>query len=128
MTKPKHIKIGFSFGNKPLKDHYFKPKTTITIGNSKRNKIVIPSWPGRDKFPLLVYTRKGYQLNYTDSMIGRLSIGNHVLTLDDLIARGLAMKTKNSYQVYISEKVRGKFILEGIKILLIFVLPTSVRN
>ena len=122
-----YIKIGLGLGENPLREFIFKPKTKITIGKSKKSRLVIPSWRYKEKFPFLQYTRKGYCLFFTDEISGRLSVQGKPITLDQLYEHKLIKKEKDSYQIFISEKVHGKFVFDGVRILLTFVPKYMVK-
>ena len=123
-----YIKIGLGLGENPLQEFIFKPKATVTIGKLKKSRLVIPSWRHKEKFPFLKYTRKGYCLCLTEEISGRLSVQGKPITLDQLYEHNLIKKEKDSYQIFISEKVRGKFVFDGVRILLTFVPKYLIQN
>ena len=123
-----YIKIGLGLGEYPLQEFIFKPKTKITIGKSKKSRLVIPSWRYKEKFLFLQYTRKGYCLFLTEEISGRLSVQGKPITLDELYEHNLIKKGKDSYQIFISEKIHGKFVFDGVRILLTFVPKYRVRS
>src|SRR5579872_7353008 len=84
-TGGKVLRVGIFQGGRSLEERLFRKPTNVTLGQSTKNTFVVPASVELPKsFTLFEHTGKGYALNFTDTMEGRLSLGDSVVDLGQL--------------------------------------------
>src|SRR5512146_486675 len=98
-SRPKILRIGVILGERIVEDRLVRERTPVSIGQSARNTIAIPTTELPATWPLFQVTGGRYVLSFADSMDGRLSEGNHVMTLAEVKASGRARRSGNAWQI-----------------------------
>ena len=75
-SQERALRVGIFQGGRSLEERLFRRRSNITVGQSAKNTFVVPATVDLPKgFTLFEVTPKGYALNFTDRMEGRLSLG-----------------------------------------------------
>lgn len=131
-SKPakKILRIGLIQNGKIVEERLMRSAKPITIGhdlNPKKNTLVVPASNLPKSFKLFEPADGGYHLYFTSKMSGRVSLGNGVRTLDELVSEGEAKKSGNGYVLKLSPRARGKLKMGEVTILFQFVTPPPPR-
>ncbi|MFN7132797.1 MAG: hypothetical protein ACK4N5_12000, partial [Myxococcales bacterium] len=108
---PKILRIGVIQGGKIIEERLVKKRETVTIGASPKNSIVVPASNLPPSFPVFEVKGGSYQLNFTDKMDGKLSVGESQLDFAALKAQGLAKGEKDYFGVPLTDTSKGKLSL-----------------
>ncbi|MCS6914589.1 MAG: AgmX/PglI C-terminal domain-containing protein [Myxococcales bacterium] len=123
----KILRVGLFQGGKSLEERLFRKPTNVTLGQSTRNTFVVPASAVLPKsFTLFEHGQGGYALNFTDSMEGRLSLGEAVLDLSQL-RQGKAQRQGELWHVMLNDRARGKIVIGDLTVLFQFVTPPPVQ-
>ena len=121
----KVLRIGIIQNNRIIEEHIIPRGKNVTIGDGRKNRIVLHSLGLPTSFPLLVYKNHRYILSFTNDMNGKLSLdGGDVKDFAE-IRREVKPRKDGIYQVPLNEKMRGKVTIRGTTILFQFVPPLA---
>lgn len=121
------LRVGIFQGGRSLEERLFRKPTNITLGQSTKNTFVVPASVDLPKsFTIFEHTQGGYALNFTDSMEGRISLGDQVVDLAQL-RKGKAQRQGELWHLNIGKKARGKIQLGELTVLFQFVAPPPVQ-
>ncbi|MFH1530288.1 MAG: AgmX/PglI C-terminal domain-containing protein [Pseudomonadota bacterium] len=119
----KVLRIGIVQGGRIVEERLLRRRDTVTVGQSPKNKFVIPS----SRIPLsytLVEVKSGqYHLCFEKGMFGKVLIDGDVLDLKNVARRKLAKRKDNRFYLPLSEETRGKIVLGDVTLLFQFVAP-----
>lgn len=120
----KVLRIGIIQGENPVQERLIKAKESVTIGESQKNTFVIPKGSlHASEFTLFKATPKGYALNFTDQMTGKISSGGTLVTLKKALEDPSIEKKNGVASVPLTEQDRGKITIDNITVLFQFVTP-----
>ncbi len=126
-SQEKILRVGIFQGGRSLEERLFRKRTNITLGQSVKNTFVVPASVALPKiFSLFESTPKGYALNFTDSMEGRLSLGEAVIDLSQL-RKGKAQKQGDIWHLMLNDRSHGRLVIGDLKVLFQFVKPPPVQ-
>ncbi len=122
-TVRKVLRIGIVQGGRIVEERLLRRRDTVTVGQSPKNKFVIPS----SRIPLsytLVEVKGGpYHLCFEKGMFGKVLIEGDVLDLKNVARRKLAKRKDNRFYLPLTEETRGKIVLGDVTLLFQFVAP-----
>ena len=96
---PKILRIGIIQGEKIVEERLVRKRENVTVGQSARNTFVVPASNSLSRtFTLFELTPQGYALNFTETMDGRISLGDNVVALPALRQAGKAQKKDGLYR------------------------------
>lgn len=125
---PKILRIGVIQAGKIVEERLVRRRETVTIGASPRNTIVVPASSLPKSFSLFDVSGGEYELNFTDTMDGRISIGNKVMSLEQARQDGHAKPgSKGRLKLQLNEQSRGKVLLGEVTLLFQFVAPPPIQ-
>lgn len=136
----KILRIGIMHGGRIIEDRYIRRWQTITVGESPKATFVLPfgELPIPKLFPLFVEKKDHYELSFTDTMSGKLSVNGDIKTLKELRESGKAPGKGKAYQFPIKDNVKGTVRVGDVTIIFHFVqapplpakpkLPASIRG
>jgi len=136
----KILRIGVIHGGRIIEERLLRKSESITVGDSPKSTFILPfSEASSPKlFPLFPYKGDGYQLAFTDSMSGKVSVGAEVLDLQDFVKSGKAKKHGSTYVMPLGTDMKGKVQIGEATFLFQFIsappippkpkLPASIRN
>jgi TonB family protein len=125
--EPKILRIGVIQAGKIIEERLIRRRDNVTIGASPRNTLVVPASTLPRSFTLFEMAAGKYSLKFNDSMDGRVSVGNQVLSLDQIRQQGKAMPKGNLLTLDLTENSRGKVLLGEITLLFQFVTPPPIQ-
>lgn len=124
----KIMRVGLIQNQRILEERLMRKPKTITIGHDyKKNLMVVPASNLPKTFTLFDWDGKGYYLQFTDKMEGRISRGQGVESLQDLRKKGIAKKKGNLYRIRLTPSMRGRVALGEATVLFQFVTPPPER-
>ncbi|MCA9559589.1 MAG: TonB family protein [Myxococcales bacterium] len=119
----KILRIGIIQNGKIIEERLLRKRESVTIGQSPRNTFVLPS-SGIPKSATLFELKGGvYTLNFRPQMSGKVSVEDAVLDFKALREQNLAKKRGDHYALPLSEKSRGKVVVDDVTLLFQFVTP-----
>lgn len=136
----KILRIGVLQEGRIVEERFMRKKETITVGDTPKCTFILPfaQTPLAKRFPLFPYSVKGYELSFTESMKGKITLDGNVHDLSDLIKSGKARKKEGLFSLPLTESMRGKVSIGDVTILFTFVkapplparpkLPSSLRQ
>lgn len=127
-AEPKSLRIGIIQNGKIVEERLVRRHESVTIGQSTKNTFVVPASNALPRtFTLFEVTPNGYALNFSDSMDGRLSLGDQVVALPALRQGGKAQKRGELWHLMLTDRARGKVIIGDVTVLFQFVTPPPVQ-
>lgn len=136
-SKRRVLRIGVILGGKIVEEKLLREQSDITVGQSAKNTFSVPEDGLPRTWPLFAVHNDRYALRFSDTMTGRLSDGDEVLTFDALKSRQ-AQKQGDAWVVPLTNQARGKIVVGEMTLLFQFVaeppmqprphLPASVRG
>ena len=126
--QPKILRIGVIQAGKIIEERLIRRRDNVTIGASPRNTIVVPASTLPRTFTLFEIQANKYRLKFSETMDGRISVNNQVLSLESVRKQGLAKSNKgNLLELPLDESSRGKVLLGEITLLFQFVTPPPIQ-
>lgn len=121
----KVLRIGIIKDRNLVQERLIKQGETVTIGESANNTFVFPaSVLPQKEYALFVYGKKGYVLNFTQAMKGKISSGGAVVALDKLRNDPSVERAEDQWRLPLTEQDRGKIgIDDNVTVLFQFVPP-----
>ena len=124
----KILRIGVIQAGKIVEERLVRRREDVTIGASARNTIVVPASTLPKSFALFEVSGGDYSLVFSDTMDGRVSIGDQVYALDQVRSQGKAQpKGKGLLRLPLTDSSRGKVSLGEITLLFQFVTPPPIQ-
>lgn len=126
--QPKILRIGVIQAGKIVEERLIRQREDVTIGASPRAKIVVPASTLPKSFTLFEMSGGQYSLAFTDTMDGRVSVGNKVMSLEQVRQGGHAKPGgKGCLKLALNEGSRGKVLLGEVTLLFQFVAPPPIQ-
>jgi len=125
--QPKILRIGVIQAGKIIEERLIRRRDNVTIGASPRNTIVVPASTLPRTFTLFEIQANKYRLKFSETMDGRISVNNQVLSLESVRKQGLAKPKGNMLELPLDESSRGKVLLGEITLLFQFVTPPPIQ-
>ncbi len=123
----KVLRIGIIQDGKIVQERLIKSGGSVTVGESAKNTFVFPKTHlNRAEFTLFKSAGRGYVLQFTDKMRGRISSGGAVVALHKLINDSSVSKADGCAQLPLTEQDRGKISIDNVTVLFQFVAPPPV--
>lgn len=126
-SKPsqKVLRIGVIQNGKIVEEKLIRSSKTVTIGSDfgKRNELVVPASGLPKSFKLFEFKDGKYTLRFKNKWSGRVSLGDRVGTLQELVSAGRAKRKGDVAVVQLTPASRGKVKLGGVTVLFQFVTP-----
>ncbi len=125
----KVLRIGIVQAGKVVHERLIRPGQSVTIGSSPKNTFVfqVPSLSAQH----VLFQAKGnrYFLNFNEKMAGKIAFKDGIVGLAQLKERGEASKKGPHNVLPLSDKNRGKIVVDDVTILFQFVQapPESAR-
>jgi hypothetical protein len=125
---PKVLRIGIIQNGKIIEERIIRKRETVTVGQSEKNTFVVASTALPSRFEMFENkSGGGYTLQFTEPMTGRVSDGGEVKELTELRTSGKAKKKGRFFQLSLSEKARGKLVVDDSTVLFQFVAPPPIQ-
>lgn len=124
----KILRVGLIQNQRILEERLFRTPQTVKIGHHyKKNTLVVPASNLPRTFPVFQWDGKGYFLQFTEKMEGRVSRGDGVETLEELRNKGVAKRKGKVYRLRLTPKMRGRVAIGEATVLFQFVTPPPER-
>lgn len=131
MAKPqlkKVLRIGIIQDGKIVQERLIKYGEPVSVGESAKNTFVFPKTHlPKAEYALFSMTPKGYMLNFTEKMRGKISSGGAVVGLDKLRADPSVTKGNGRWRLALTEQDRGKITVDNVTVLFQFVPPPPTQ-
>ena len=127
VPQPKILRIGVIQAGKIIEERLIRKRDSVTIGASPRNSIVVPASTLPRSFVLFEMAGQQYFLRFNASMDGRISVGNKVMSLDQVRQGGMAQTRGGLLALPLTESSRGKVLLGEVTLLFQFVTPPPIQ-
>lgn len=124
---PKILRIGVIQAGKIIEERLIRKRENVTIGASPRNNIVVPASTLPRTFTLFEVQPGGYRLKFSESMDGRISLGQQVMSLEQVRKDGHAQARGGLFELPLTENTRGKVLLGEVTLLFQFVTPPPIQ-
>jgi TonB family protein len=133
----KILRIGIIQNGKIIEERLLRRRESVTVGQSSRNTFVLPLVGVPKSFTVFELRGGVYHLNFRPEMSGKVSVDSSVLGFDALRSQNLATRRGDVFSLALSEKSRGKVVVDDLTLLFQFVqpppparlqLPASVRG
>jgi len=109
-------------GGKVVDEQRLRRRVPLTIGNTGKNTFVIDA-PGMPRGHELFAVHGGeYELVVTESMRGKISVGDQVADIAVLKAQGLMKKRGDFYCLPLTDDHRGKVVIGDVTLIFQFVI------
>ena len=126
--KKKVLRIGVIQGGKLVQERLVPSGETVTIGESAKATFVFPKTGlPRAEYPLFVYRKGHYVLNFTEDMKGKISSAGAAVTLAKLRSDPAVANQGGSWRLALTDQDRGKIEIGDVKSLFQFVPPPPVQ-
>ena len=117
----KVLRIGIVQDEQIVQEQLIRKPENVTVGESTKNTFVLPPCSLPKRFPLFVAKGNRYFLQFTDSMVGKVSFKGAIRSLSDSRTTGDAVRRGGTWVLPIQENSRGKVVIDGISVLFQFV-------
>lgn len=103
------LRIGIVAGGRIVEETLTKPGRAVTVGEHPRCTVVVPKADLPDRrFALFGPRDDGWELRFTPSMRGKLTVGGEVLALGAILERGDARRRRGVWTLPLDSATRGK--------------------
>lgn len=120
----KVLRIGIIQDGKIVQERLVKANEPVTIGDSPKNTFVVPkSSLETSSFTLFKPAGKGYILQFTPSMKGKISAGGAVVALQKAAEDPQVTQKDGVWSLPLTEQDRGKIQIDSVTVLFQFVAP-----
>jgi TonB family protein len=119
----KILRIGIVQGGRIIEERLLRHKEAITIGQSPKNKFMIPSPRVPIVYKLVDVKGGTYVLCFEKGMLGKILVGEEIMDLKTLAKRRLAVRKDAKFRYPLTEESRGKIVLGDVTLLFQFVTP-----
>src|SRR5437867_2747785 len=104
----KILRLGVIHGGKIVEETLVRKRQPVTVGESSKNTLVLPSSAELGPSVKLFDIDAGsYALVFSENMQGRVSVDDNVLDFATLRQQGLARKRGDSFWLPLADKARG---------------------
>ena len=122
-TTGKVLRVALIQGNKITEDRPLKRRGPVTIGQDSRNTFIVPVSNLPTTFTLFEYVKDQYALVFTETMDGKVKVGDADLSFQALREQGMAKKRGNVYVLPLNDSTKGRVAVGEVSILFQFVTP-----
>ncbi|MGM0557305.1 MAG: AgmX/PglI C-terminal domain-containing protein [Myxococcota bacterium] len=126
-SKPsqKILRIGVIQNGKIVEEKLVRQSKTVRIGSDfgRKNELVVPASGLPKSFKLFEFKDGKYSLRFKSDWTGRVSLGDRVGTLSELVSKGQAKRQGDEAVIQLSPVSRGKVKFGEVTILFQFVTP-----
>lgn len=127
-SREKILRVGIIQNGRIIEERLLRTREPVTVGQRLKNTFVIASSEFPTSFTLFdTKGAKGYTLQFTGKMTGRMSLGDSVYDLKALRDSGKATKSGSNWQVQLDSRSRGKVVVGDITVLFQFVSPPPLK-
>lgn len=119
---PKLLRVGVIQGGKIIEEKLLRRHERVTIGSGTRNTLVIPASGLPESLSLFEPKGSHYELSFTDTMSGRISVRDAVHDLAGLKSANLARRSGKGWSLPLTDEARGKVSLGDVTVLFQFVV------
>jgi outer membrane biosynthesis protein TonB len=125
----KVLRIGIVQAGKVIHERLIRPGQSVTVGSSPKNTFAfqVAGFPSQH----VLFQARGnrYFLNFNEKMAGKIAFRDGIVSLDQLQERGEATRKGPHFVLPLSEKNRGKIVIDDVTVLFQFVAapPESAR-
>jgi hypothetical protein len=124
----KVLRIGIIQDGKIVQERLIKAGESVTVGESAKNSFVFPKTHlPTAEFKVFKATGKGYQLQFTEQMRGKISSGGAVVALQKLVSDPSVTRSSDIFTLPLTEQDRGKINIDSVTVLFQFVAPPPVQ-
>jgi len=128
-AQSKVLRIGIIQDGKIVQERQVKGGELVTIGESAKATFVVPKTHlNNPEFPLFKPTPKGYVLNFTGEMNGKISSGTAVSALKKLYDDPSTPKKDGIATIPLGDSDRGKIAIDQTTVLFQFVPPPPPKQ
>jgi len=136
----KILRIGIMQGGRIIEDRYLRKRETVSVGESPKATFILPfaKLPIPKLFPLFLDKKNHYELAFTNSMTGKISIDGKLLSFDELLSSGKAKRRGKFNAFPLNQKMKGTIKIGEVTIIFHFVqappipakpkLPASIKG
>jgi len=117
------LRIGIVQGGRIIEERLLRHKEAITIGQSPKNKFMIPSPRVPISYTLVDVKAGRYVLCFEKGMLGKILVEDEILDLKTIAKRRLATRKDARFSFPLGESSRGKIVLGDVTLLFQFVTP-----
>ncbi len=117
------MRIGVIQGGKIIEEKLLRKRSTVTVGTSVRNTIVLAAAGMPRSVALFELRGNDYYLAFDDKMNGRVSVDDRAADLQSLKAQNLVRKSGGAYHLKLNESSKGRVSVGACIILFQFVTP-----
>ncbi|MCB9554623.1 MAG: energy transducer TonB [Deltaproteobacteria bacterium] len=124
----KILRIGVIQAGKIVEERLIRRRENVTIGASPRNTLVVPASTLPRTFTLFELQGDSYHLLFSETMDGRVSVNDQVMSLDQVRSGGHAKPARGgALALALGEGSRGKVLLGEVTLLFQFVAPPPIQ-
>ncbi|MBA2662524.1 MAG: AgmX/PglI C-terminal domain-containing protein [Bradymonadaceae bacterium] len=124
----KVLRIGLIQNGKIIEERLMRSMKPVTIGSAlEKNELVVPASDLPKSMTVFDVSNGRYVLHFTSKMSGRVSLGDGVVPLEELISKGKAKKTAQGFSVELPPNGRGKVVIGEVTLLFQFVTAPAAR-
>lgn len=124
----KVLEIGIIRDGKLVQDRQIKWGEPVTVGEGPKNTFVFPRTALAEEFVLFAPTPRGYQLNFTEQMNGRVQSGSTPVALKKLAQDPSVQRKDGVWSLPLTEQDRGQVTIDNVKVLFKFVPPPPPKG
>lgn len=123
VSSNKILRVGVIQGGKIIEERHLKNRNDVTVGQDAKNTIVVPASNLPPSFAVFEHKANQYALCFTETMEGRVRVGDADVDFGSLRAQGLAKKRGTTWVLPLNEQAKGKISLGEVTLLFQFVNP-----
>ena len=120
------LRIGVLQSGKIVEERLLRKSSDVSIGTHSRNTFSLASSALPSRFNMFKSGRQGYTLLFTESMTGRVSVGESVFELSQLRDNHRAREKGGVWRLSLDGATRGKIVVGDVTLLFQFVRPPHV--
>jgi len=103
------LRIGIVAGGRIVEEKLIRPGRAVIVGEHPRSTVVVPKAELPDRrFALFGARDDGWELRFTPTMRGKLTVDGEVVALGALLERGDAHRRRSVWTIPLTEATRGK--------------------
>lgn len=123
----KILRLGVIQNGNIIEERLLRTPETVTVGQSAKNTFTLVSDGVPQSATLLEYVKGRYILHFSDTMTGRVLVGDTLHDLAALRQAGKVRKSGNDWVIELDAKTRGKVVIGDVTILFQFVNPPPLK-
>lgn len=123
LSEKRVLRVGMVREDQILQERLLRKPGDVTVGRSSKCTLYLPVDNAPESYRMFVYRKGRYFLRFTAGMVGKVTVGENVLELQEIRESGRAQKVGDYYLLPLNEKDRGKIVLGDVSLLFQFVIP-----